>query len=60
MKTAKAVFDNGTEIDFASTREEHYLSSGTLPVIDNFGCKLSFDVKRRDFTINTLAIKLIL
>ena len=58
LRTAKVIFANGIEIDFASTREEKYESSGRLPVAFNFGCPLKFDVKRRDFTINTLAIKL--
>ncbi|MBQ9244773.1 CCA tRNA nucleotidyltransferase [bacterium] len=56
LKTAKVVYTNGTEIDFASTREEKYDIAGNLPVAYNFGCKLEQDVKRRDFTINTLAI----
>lgn len=58
LKTAKVRFTSGIEIDFASTREESYLDSGVLPVAGNFGCDLAVDVKRRDFTINTLAIKL--
>ncbi len=58
LKTVKIRFLNGTEIDFASTREELYTQSGTLPEAYNFGCPLKNDVKRRDFTINTLAVKL--
>lgn len=58
LKTAKVRFINSEEIDFASTREETYIKSGVLPVADNFGCSLENDVKRRDFTINTLAITL--
>lgn len=58
LKTAKVKFINGEEIDFASTREETYLGSGLLPVAHNFGCSLKNDIKRRDFTINTLAISL--
>lgn len=58
LRTAKIKFDSDIEIDFASTREEKYSKSGILPVAHNFGCKLSEDVKRRDFTINTLALKL--
>ncbi len=56
LRTAKVKFPSGIEIDFASTREEQYLDSGMLPVACNFGCKLEKDVKRRDFTINTLAL----
>ena len=58
LKTAKVKFTSGAEIDFASTREEIYKSPGILPEAFNFGCPLEKDVKRRDFTINTLALKL--
>lgn len=58
LRTAKVRFLNGVEIDFASTREEKYTKSGVLPIAYNFGCELSKDVKRRDFTINTLALSL--
>lgn len=58
LHTAKVLFKSGNIMDFASTREEKYTASGTLPVAYNFGCRLSDDVKRRDFTINTLALEL--
>lgn len=58
LRTAKVAFKSGKIIDFASTREENYVASGVLPIACNFGCLLSKDVKRRDFTINTLAVKL--
>ena len=58
LKTAKVRIHGCIDIDFASTREEKYLSPGVMPEAYNFGCDLSKDVKRRDFTINTLAIKL--
>lgn len=58
LRTAKVLFFNNIEIDFASTREEKYEKSGVLPVAYNFGCSLKKDVMRRDFTINTLAISL--
>ncbi len=58
LRTAKVKFSNDAEIDFASTREEKYSNSGVLPQPYNFGCPLEYDVKRRDFTINTLAVKL--
>ena len=58
LKTAKVSFGNGIEIDFASTREETYIKSGVLPIAQNFGCSLESDVKRRDFTINTLGLNL--
>lgn len=56
LRTIKVKFPNGTVIDFASTREEKYTQSGILPVAYNFGCELEKDIKRRDFTINTLAM----
>ncbi len=58
LRTAKVLFFNNIEIDFASTREEEYEKSGVLPVAYNFGCSLKKDIMRRDFTINTLAISL--
>ncbi len=58
LRTAKVKFENNIEIDFASTREEKYQTGGVLPSAHNFGCKLEQDVKRRDFTINTLALDL--
>ncbi len=58
LHTIKVKFLNGVIIDFASTREEKYSNSGILPIAYNFGCELEKDIKRRDFTINTLALKL--
>lgn len=58
LKTAKVVFNNGIEIDFASTRQEFYPKRGHLPVVSKIGCTLEEDVFRRDFTINSLAISL--
>lgn len=58
LRTAKVKFPTGAVIDFASTRQERYCSSGVLPVAYNFGCNLKDDVIRRDFTINTLALRL--
>ena len=49
------VRDNGNEIDIASTRVESYPKKGHLPKIDKIGCSLRDDVKRRDFTINSIA-----
>lgn len=58
LRTAKVKFQSGAVIDFASTRQERYCSSGVLPVAYNFGCNLKDDIIRRDFTINTLALRL--
>ena len=58
LKTAKVEFPSGVIIDFASTRQERYENSGVLPIAYNFGCSIEDDIKRRDFTINTLALGL--
>ena len=58
LKTAKVKFANNIEIDFASTRKEEYPRKGHLPVVIQTGCMLSHDVKRRDFTINSIAVAL--
>lgn len=57
--TAKTII-NGVEIDFASTREEDYPKSGCLPVVKNIGCPVECDLKRRDFTVNAIAARLLL
>ena len=43
-------------IDMASTRTEYYQALGVLPTIKTLGVSLADDVKRRDFTVNTLAL----
>ena len=58
LPTAKVVFKNGVEIDFASTRQEKYDNFGDLPKIVKIGCSLEEDIKRRDFTVNSLIISL--
>ena len=58
LPTAKVVFSNGVEIDFASTRQEVYDNFGDLPRIVKTGCPLNEDIKRRDFTVNSLIISL--
>ena len=54
--TVKIRLKNNLEIDIASTRIEKYPTSGCLPVIEKLGCTLEEDIKRRDFTVNTLAL----
>jgi tRNA nucleotidyltransferase (CCA-adding enzyme) len=46
----------GLEIDFATARTEHYLTPGALPVVQP--ASIREDLKRRDFTVNALAITL--
>ena len=53
--TVKAFVENIGELDIASTREERYPRKGHLPEVFNIGCSLEEDLKRRDFTVNTLA-----
>lgn len=52
--TVRVLFSN-KEIDIASTRCETYPKLAHLPVVNNVGCSLKEDLKRRDFTINALA-----
>ncbi|MEA3465380.1 MAG: CBS domain-containing protein [Thermodesulfobacteriota bacterium] len=54
--TAVVIFDDGFKLDVASTRTEHYLEPGALPMVEEASIKL--DLYRRDFTINTLALSL--
>jgi tRNA nucleotidyltransferase/poly(A) polymerase len=44
------------EIDFASARSEQYSRSGALPVVQQSSVNL--DLKRRDFTVNAIALPL--
>jgi tRNA nucleotidyltransferase (CCA-adding enzyme) len=54
--TAVIVLSNGFKIDVASARMEYYKSPAALPEVEMSSIKL--DLYRRDFTINTLAIRL--
>jgi tRNA nucleotidyltransferase (CCA-adding enzyme) len=54
--TAVIVFPDGLKVDVASTRFEYYDSPGALPTVERSSLKM--DLYRRDFTINTLAIRL--
>ncbi len=56
FKTATVIFKNGMRIDFASARTEIYRAPGALPEVDM--APLKKDLMRRDFTINTLAVKI--
>lgn len=58
LPTAKVLFKNGVELDFASTRKEIYKKQGDLPIVVETGCPLDEDVLRRDFTVNAIAISL--
>ena len=52
--TVRIKIDN-KEFDIASTRTESYPKKGHLPQITKIGCSLEEDLKRRDFTINSIA-----
>ena len=54
--TAVLIFDDGFKIDVASTRLEYYETPAALPVVER--SSLRMDLSRRDFTINTLALRL--
>ena len=54
--TAVVIFPDGFKIDVASTRLEYYETPGALPTVERSSLKM--DLYRRDFTINTLAIRL--
>jgi len=54
--TAVLIFPDGFKVDVATARMEYYESPGAPPIIETSSLKL--DLYRRDFTINTLAIKI--
>jgi tRNA nucleotidyltransferase (CCA-adding enzyme) len=54
--TAVIIFPDGFKIDVASARLEFYKYPAAMPTVEMSSIKL--DMFRRDFTINTLAIKL--
>ncbi len=56
FKTATVIFEGGERIDMASARTEVYRSPGALPEVES--APLKKDLFRRDFTINTLAVKI--
>jgi tRNA nucleotidyltransferase (CCA-adding enzyme) len=54
--TAMLIFPDGFKVDVATARMEYYESPGAPPIVKTSSLKM--DLYRRDFTINTLAIKL--
>ncbi|MFC1566387.1 DHH family phosphoesterase [bacterium] len=56
FRTAKLTIDSKIEIDIATTRIETYPFPGSLPEIQEGN--IMTDLKRRDFTINAMAIAL--
>ena len=54
--TARLVMPNGIRVDIASTRRESYMRPAALPNVEP--ATLLEDLRRRDFTINAMAIQL--
>lgn len=54
--TATLVLPGGFKIDLATARIEYYREPAALPAVERSSLKL--DLSRRDFTINTLALRL--
>jgi tRNA nucleotidyltransferase (CCA-adding enzyme) len=54
--TAVVVFPDGFKVDVATARMEYYESPAAPPTVETSSLKM--DLYRRDFTINTLAVKL--
>jgi tRNA nucleotidyltransferase (CCA-adding enzyme) len=54
--TAVLVFPDGFKLDVATARTEHYEYPTALPTVERSSIKK--DLYRRDFTINTLAVRL--
>jgi tRNA nucleotidyltransferase (CCA-adding enzyme) len=54
--TAKATLPDGLELDFATARTESYAQPGALPEVEQ--STISDDLRRRDFTVNALALSL--
>ncbi len=56
--TAKIEIE-GKEFDVASTRVEKYPFMGCLPVVSKIGTSIEKDLRRRDFTINSIGYNII-
>jgi len=54
--TAAVVFDDGLLVDLATSRREVYAHPAALPRVEP--CDLHADLRRRDFTINGIALNL--
>lgn len=56
--TATLLYKGDIRFDLASTRQETYEACGALPTVLKRGVPLGYDVIRRDFTVNTLAMSI--
>jgi len=57
FETYKVLFKDKI-YDFSVTRKESYIPKGSLPKIDAFNVPIETDLKRRDFTINSIAMNI--
>jgi tRNA nucleotidyltransferase (CCA-adding enzyme) len=57
FKTAAIVMKDGFRLDVATARTEYYEYPAALPTVKAVG-SIRYDLYRRDFTINTMAIRL--
>ena len=57
FETYKVLFKDKI-YDFSVTRKESYIPKGSLPKIDSFNVPIETDLKRRDFTINSIAMNI--
>lgn len=55
--TARYVFENGLEIEFAGARSEEYLEETRKPIVSP--TTLESDLSRRDFTVNAMALSVV-
>ncbi|MBN1579681.1 MAG: CBS domain-containing protein [Anaerolineae bacterium] len=56
FRTAKWILEDGESLDFVTARTEFYAHPTALPQVESSSIRQ--DLHRRDFTINTLAIRL--
>jgi tRNA nucleotidyltransferase (CCA-adding enzyme) len=56
FRTAVLIFPDDFKVDVATARTEYYAHPAALPTVERGSIKL--DLYRRDFTINTLAIRI--
>ncbi len=54
--TATVTFEDGQKLDIATARTEDYAHPAALPTVEL--SSIGHDVRRRDFTINTMAVRL--
>jgi len=57
FKTATVHLFDGSQVDFATAREESYVRGGAFPAVKASGMKQ--DLFRRDFTINAMALDIL-